>query len=118
MKVWEDPSGFDRWYATYPRHTHRKAAEVAWQKLAPDAPLEEALLRAVEDQKRTHGWRKDGGRYIPHPASWLNGRRWEDEVDASARAENPCGFGCPHDPYCRDPWACLALRRADGTAPA
>ena len=25
-------------------------------------------------------WAEDGGRYIPHPATWLNGERWEDEV--------------------------------------
>ena len=23
----------------------------------------------------------EGGRYIPHPATWLNGRRWEDEIN-------------------------------------
>jgi hypothetical protein len=114
MKVWQDPTGFDQWYAAYPRHTHRKAAEKAWQKLAPDVPLQEVIAQAVEVQKRTHAWRKDGGKFVPHPASWLNGERWQDEVETSAKAENPCGFGCPHDPSCRSPWDCLALRRAAG----
>lgn len=25
-------------------------------------------------------WTKDGGQYIPHAATWLNGKRWEDEL--------------------------------------
>jgi hypothetical protein len=24
-------------------------------------------------------WTKDGGQFIPHPATWLNQKRWEDE---------------------------------------
>ena len=24
-------------------------------------------------------WKKDGGKYIPHPATWLRARGWEDE---------------------------------------
>ncbi|MNY63023.1 hypothetical protein D3C86_1999290 [compost metagenome] len=28
----------------------------------------------------SHDWLKDGGKYVPMPTTWLNGRRWEDEV--------------------------------------
>ena len=38
------------------------------------------ILAAVERQKLSKGWIKDGGQYIPHPATWLNKRRWEDAV--------------------------------------
>ena len=30
-------------------------------------------------------WKRDGGRFIPHPATWLNGKRWEDEVSEPAQ---------------------------------
>jgi hypothetical protein len=42
------------------------------------APLAE-LLAALEWQCKSSNWRKDGGQFIPLPASWLNGERWKDE---------------------------------------
>ena len=42
-------------------------------------PLE-VLLTAIEKQKESAQWSKDNGQFIPHPTTWLNGRRWEDEV--------------------------------------
>ena len=38
------------------------------------------LLEALEKQKKSAQWVKDGGVFIPHPATWLNGKRWEDEL--------------------------------------
>ena len=37
------------------------------------------MSAALERDKRSEQWRRDNGDFIPHPASWLNGRRWEDE---------------------------------------
>jgi hypothetical protein len=37
------------------------------------------ILADVEAKKRTQDWKKDGGKYIPYPATYLNGKRWEDE---------------------------------------
>jgi len=34
---------------------------------------------ALAWQARQPGWLKDDGQYIPLPATWLNGARWEDE---------------------------------------
>jgi len=36
---------------------------------------------ALEQQKQSSDWLKDGGAYIPNPSTWLNNRRWEDEAD-------------------------------------
>ena len=30
--------------------------------------------------KRLDQWKKDSGRFVPYPATWLNNRRWEDEL--------------------------------------
>jgi len=35
----------------------------------------------VEAQKRSRQWVESDGKYIPHPATWLNQGRWDDEVD-------------------------------------
>jgi hypothetical protein len=34
----------------------------------------------VKVWKNSQQWTKDGGQFIPMPATWLNGRRWEDET--------------------------------------
>jgi len=56
------------------------AALKAWKKLKPDLELLQTILGAVDAQARSPGWLKDGGQFIPLPATWLNGRRWDDEM--------------------------------------
>jgi hypothetical protein len=75
--------GFDQFYRLYPRRQKRPNAESAWKKLKPDAALRETLLAALANHRLRPDWIKDGGQYIPLPASWLNGRCWEDELLAT-----------------------------------
>lgn len=72
-------AAFDRFWEAYPRRQGKEAARKAWAKMRPDAALLEDMLAALERQRASDQWRKDGGRFIPLPATWLNGRRWEDE---------------------------------------
>lgn len=81
----QDPAlsaAFDRFWEAYPRHQGKEAARKALEKLKPDAALLEIMLSALERQRASDQWRRDGGQFIPHPATWLNGRRWEDEEAA------------------------------------
>lgn len=75
---------FDRFWENYPRKTAKQAAIRAFSKLSPDKKLFEAVLSGIEAWKKSSQWLKDSGEYIPHPASFLNGRRWEDEVPMSS----------------------------------
>ena len=70
---------FGRFWAAYPHKVAKAAASKVWEKLRPDRVLTDAILAGLERAKRTDNWRNDGGKYIPYGASWLNGRRWEDE---------------------------------------
>lgn len=70
---------FDEFWKSYPRKENKPNARTAWKKLNPDEALLQTILKAVGDQKQSEGWLKEKGRFIPHPATWLNGRRWEDE---------------------------------------
>ena len=70
---------FDRFWVAYPRHQGKEAARKAWAKIRPDDALLAEMLAALERQRASDQWRKDGGQFIPLPATWLNGRRWEDE---------------------------------------
>lgn len=73
-------AAFDDFWNAYPRHTNKKAAQQAFQKLNPDDALMKTILGALSKQRLSAQWTKDGGQFIPHPATWLNGRRWEDEM--------------------------------------
>ena len=70
---------FDRFWKAYPRKVGKGAAEKKFAQIRPDAELTDKMIRAVEDAKRSAQWSRDGGQYIPHPATWLNQKRWEDE---------------------------------------
>jgi hypothetical protein len=76
----EAQQAFARFWQVWPRKVAKAKAEKAWTKLAPDPEMEARILAAVAAQANTPGWVKDGGAFIPHAATWLNGRRWEDEV--------------------------------------
>ena len=70
---------FDQFWQAYPKRVAKKPARQAWDKLHVDNDLLAKILAALAWQKRTDDWQRDGGRYIPNPATWLNGGRWEDE---------------------------------------
>lgn len=79
--------GFDDFWTTYPRKVSKGDAEKAFAKLNPDEHLLGMILAAVQRAMTREQWQKDGGRFIPHPATWLNRRGWEDEdVDPAAEA--------------------------------
>lgn len=76
---------FSRFWESYPRHENKPAAKKAFERLKPDEDLLQIMLTAIERQKSSAQWQEDGGHYIPHPATWLNGRRWEDELQVSTK---------------------------------
>ena len=71
---------FNKFWTAYPKHIAKQSAVKAFEKLKPDEKLLEAMLKAIELQKESKQWEKDGGAFIPYPATWLNQRRWEDEL--------------------------------------
>lgn len=71
---------FERFWAAYPKKTGKGAAEKSFAKFKPDDALTDRMIHAVEAAKNTPQWQRDGGQYIPYPATWLNQRRWEDEL--------------------------------------
>ncbi len=71
---------FERFWSAYPKKTAKQNAVKAWEKLKPDEKLTARILTSLEQQKKSAQWTKDGGQYIPYPATWLNGKRWEDET--------------------------------------
>jgi hypothetical protein len=75
--------GFSEFWKAYPKKLAKTSAEKAWKKQKCDAKVG-VILAALAVWKKTPDWTKDGGQYVPYPASWLNGQRWEDEIAASS----------------------------------
>lgn len=73
---------------TYPKKVARGDAEKAFKRLDPSAELLDVILAALGRWKQTRQWQRDGGQYIPNPTTWLNGRRWQDEMPASGNSGN------------------------------
>jgi uncharacterized protein YdaU (DUF1376 family) len=71
---------FDAFWSAYPRHVAKVQAQKAWNKISPDDGLLHKILTSIEKYKTTDQWKKDNGKFIPHAATWLNQRRWEDEI--------------------------------------
>ena len=70
---------FDKFWQTFPRHVAKQDAVKAWAQLHPSAELVDIMIAALAWQCQQPSWTKDGGAYIPYPASWIRGRRWEVE---------------------------------------
>lgn len=69
---------FDAFWAIWPKREAKKDAVRAWAKLRPDQQA--AAIKALP--AHVQRWRSEGRarNHIPHPATWLNGERWEDEL--------------------------------------
>ena len=70
---------FAQFYALYPLKKSKAPALNAFKKLNPDQELFQKIMDAVTAQKASRQWQTK--QYIPHPSTWLNQERWEDEVE-------------------------------------
>ena len=70
---------FKKFWIAYPKKKSKGQAEKAWAKINPSEQLLETMLSKIETAKTSKEWAKDNGEFIPHPATWLNAKGWEDE---------------------------------------
>lgn len=70
-------SGFDKFWSAYPNRVGKPKAVDAWNRKKPDLDL---VLAAIAKWKGSEQWTKDGGRFIPHPTTWLNREGWNDQI--------------------------------------
>lgn len=76
---------FNSFWAVYPRKVSIGDAEKAWAKIEPDEELTERIINAVETAKALDSRFRET-RFTPHPASWLNGREWENQYSGPEEA--------------------------------
>lgn len=80
--------GFDQFWSVYPRKVGKKDAVKVWNQIKPDNDLVNQIIQGVERWTRSDQWTKDDGRFIPYPATFLRGDRW-NEYDRAAVIPTP-----------------------------
>ena len=97
---------FERFWAVYPRKVGKDAAWRRWEQLKPDETFTDTAIATVQSQTRSVQWQKEGGQFIPHPATWLHQGRYLDEPDIPAltpaddlRSWCQHSRGCPNRAY-------------------
>ena len=71
---------FDSFWRFYPRKAGKEAARKAWAKLRPDQHIMQMIADNVKERVEKGEWRKDNQSFILHASTYLNQKRWEDEV--------------------------------------
>lgn len=72
-------SRFESFWEAYPKRVAKEAARKAWRRLKPNDEMLGEILLAIKAAEKTDQWRREGGQFIPHPATWLNQGRWQDD---------------------------------------
>jgi uncharacterized protein YdaU (DUF1376 family) len=71
---------FDIFWKQYPRKVAKPNAQKAWNKIKPDDVVFKKMLDAINQQ----GLSSKEIQFVPHPATWLNAQRWEDEISVQS----------------------------------
>jgi len=70
---------FNIFWETWPKKVAKETAFKAFKSLSPDEAMLGMMLVAVKKQLSSEQWSRDK-QFIPNPATWIRGKRWEDEV--------------------------------------
>ena len=70
---------FESFWEIYPKHQDKKKAKQKFLKLCTDEKKYQEIMDGLRNVLPV--WAKKDNKYIPMPTTWLNGERWNDEVD-------------------------------------
>ena len=74
----KNESIFESFWKAYPRKIGKEKCKNWFKSHKPKEELVQQMIEAVEQQKKSKQW--SDPQYIPHPYTWLNQGRWEDEL--------------------------------------
>jgi hypothetical protein len=72
---------FEEFWQAYPRKVGKPAALKAWKRIRNATP--ETVIAGVQPWSSSWTAMKTDIKFVPHPATWLNDRRWEDTPAAA-----------------------------------
>lgn len=86
---------FETFWNAYPKQCGYDKALTAFLKLNPDSELLDTMLKAIAEQKLSRQWQNV--QYIPNPATWINGRRWNDKLLMADSSRRPTADNHSYD---------------------
>ena len=95
-----DDGRFESFWSAYPKKVGKDAGRKAFEKRKVGDELLETMLAAIATQSKSPTWTKDGGQFIPNPATWLNDGRWMDDGAPSKISDDwfvKAGFDNEHE---------------------
>ena len=88
----KDDTCFKKFWEVYPKKTAKGKAEESFYKINPNEELLNKMIIAVNKQKLSVDWQKENGQYIPMPSTWLNQKRWEDDLNVGICSRQGSGI--------------------------
>lgn len=90
---------FGTFWKVYPRKDGKSDAIRAWKSLKPNEELRQTILMDIDKRLSVNGaWYNTERQYIKMPASYLRGRRWEDE-SSPGKIEAKANYDSMIDPW-------------------
>ena len=78
---------FNQFWQAYPRKASKKDAFKAFKAIKGIEKLLPDILSDIEIKRKSESWTKDKGQFIPYPATYLRGERWNDSNDMIQREQ-------------------------------
>jgi phage replication O-like protein O len=80
-------SNFLKFWSSYPKKIGKGEAFKAYKNIKEPRPSLKTIIQSVQDHEKTDQWKDK--RFIPNPATWINQRRWEDEIEKPLNGKTP-----------------------------
>jgi len=95
--VTQTTKGFDNFWSEYPKKVKKKDAMRIWHRLGLEDNAN-YIIGQLKAHKAQASWLDH--EFIPQPTTWLNGERWDDEIEQSGLtfAGNTPKYGEEHKP--------------------
>lgn len=73
----------------YPKKIGKGKAYEEWKRLNPANGTREKIRESITGSVNSQDWIREGGRFIPNPATWLHQRRFDDSITPAAPDRGP-----------------------------
>lgn len=72
---------FETFWKTYPRKRNKATAWQVWTKEGCEAQAPRIVQSIHDHITYDSQWQRNGGEFIPHPATYLHNERWTDDLE-------------------------------------
>lgn len=79
-KEFDVEESFDQFWDAYPNKKKKKDAHRVWLKIAKNHIIANDIIKHVQRMATTEDWSKEKGKFVPHPTTYLNGERWNEDI--------------------------------------